>query len=319
MGTVDYMAPEQAEDSHRADHRADIYSLGCTLYYLLTGREPFPGETVLKRLMAHMEHPAPSLRAARPAVPASLDAVYQKMMAKRPDDRPASMTEVIALLEACKAAAEALTAIGESPRSRPELKVFNEVPLGSSDPPKARRDPSSSPRAARPRSSRRPRAEPGRPGDGRPPGGPARVLGLLRCDRPRPRRSRVWTRRTGVIVGTLGAIAVLVAVLARFAPGPGPPREVVSGSANLANALEAVEVSRPAPPESTPLPPPPTDVTRPTPADIARPEVRGVADAGARVLRRDDAVRGASGPLGRVRPRPAGWQEDADDHLHPQW
>ena len=62
MGTVDYMAPEQAEDSHRVDHRADIYSLGCTLYYLLTGREPFAGETVLKRLMAHMERPAPSLR-----------------------------------------------------------------------------------------------------------------------------------------------------------------------------------------------------------------------------------------------------------------
>ena len=88
MGTIDYMAPEQAEDSQRVDHRADIYSLGCTLYYLLTGREPFDGETVLKRLMAHMERPAPSLRAGRPEVPAKLEAVYQKMMAKRPEDRP---------------------------------------------------------------------------------------------------------------------------------------------------------------------------------------------------------------------------------------
>ena len=70
MGTIDFMAPEQAEDSHRVDHRADIYSLGCTLYFLLTGREPFEGATVLKRLMAHMEQPAPSLRARRPEVPA---------------------------------------------------------------------------------------------------------------------------------------------------------------------------------------------------------------------------------------------------------
>ena len=102
MGTIDYMAPEQAEDSHSVDHRADIYSLGCTFFFLLTGREPFAGETILKRLVAHQEHPAPSLRAIRPEVSPALEAVYQKMMAKKPEDRPASMTEVIALLQASK-------------------------------------------------------------------------------------------------------------------------------------------------------------------------------------------------------------------------
>ncbi len=71
MGTIDYMAPEQAEDSHGVDHRADIYSLGCTLYYLLTGREPFPGETVLKRMIAHMERPAPRFASAAPTCPRS--------------------------------------------------------------------------------------------------------------------------------------------------------------------------------------------------------------------------------------------------------
>ena len=88
MGTIDYMAPEQAEDSHRVDHRADIYSLGCTFYYLLTGREPFPGETVLKRMIAHMDaRPRPCER-RRPGVSPALETAYQRMMAKRPEDRP---------------------------------------------------------------------------------------------------------------------------------------------------------------------------------------------------------------------------------------
>ncbi len=129
MGTVDYMAPEQADDSRRADQRADIYSLGCTLYYLMTGREPFVGETVLKRLMAHQERPAPPLRGARPDAPAALEDAFQRMMAKRPADRPESMTAVIALLESCKAAAVEAPAThpaAPAPKSRPELMVFDE-------------------------------------------------------------------------------------------------------------------------------------------------------------------------------------------------
>ena len=103
MGTVDFMAPEQADDPRRVDHRADIYSLGCTLYFLLTGRPPFVADTVLKRLMAHQERPAPSLRAARPEVSEKLEAAYLQMMAKRPAERPDSMADVIDLLEACRA------------------------------------------------------------------------------------------------------------------------------------------------------------------------------------------------------------------------
>jgi len=115
MGTVDYMAPEQAEDSRQADHRADIYSLGCTLFYLLTGRDPFDGPTALKRLMAHQQQPAPKLRAARPDAPIRLESVFQKMMAKEPADRPASMGELIALLEPCRfAAREAAAAVTTS-------------------------------------------------------------------------------------------------------------------------------------------------------------------------------------------------------------
>ncbi len=136
MGTIDYMAPEQAEDSRVADHRADIYSLGCTLFYLLTGREPFDGPTALKRLMAHQQQPPPKLRAARPDAPIRLESVFQKMMAKRPADRPASMGEVIALLEPCRwaakdaAAAAAVTTSTGPPASAPtQLLTLDEEGL----------------------------------------------------------------------------------------------------------------------------------------------------------------------------------------------
>ena len=103
LGTVDYMAPEQAMNTRRADHRADIYSLGCTLYFLLTGQPLFGGETVMERLVAHREHPVPSLRKACPAAPPWLDAVFQKMVAKKPEDRYQSVTALISDLEQASA------------------------------------------------------------------------------------------------------------------------------------------------------------------------------------------------------------------------
>ena len=95
MGTSDYIAPEQAMNAKRADHRADIYSLGCTLYFLLTGKPPFEGETAMEKVLAHLEKPIPSL----PVASRSLQAVFARMVAKRPEDRYASMTEVIAALQ----------------------------------------------------------------------------------------------------------------------------------------------------------------------------------------------------------------------------
>ncbi len=104
MGTCEYMAPEQALDTHTADARSDIYSLGCTLYRLLIGQPPYQGDTLMKVLLAHRELPIPSLRRVRPEVPEQLDTVFQKMMAKEPKDRYQSMGEVIVELEAVLAA-----------------------------------------------------------------------------------------------------------------------------------------------------------------------------------------------------------------------
>jgi serine/threonine protein kinase len=95
MGTVDYVPPERSTHPEAVDHRADIYSLGCTLYYLLTGRPPYGGNTILKRIEAHRLKPTPSLHKMRDDVPESLEAAYQRMMAKDPNDRHPSMAEVI--------------------------------------------------------------------------------------------------------------------------------------------------------------------------------------------------------------------------------
>jgi serine/threonine protein kinase len=123
LGTVDFMAPEQAEDARRADHLADVYSLGCTLFFLLCGREPFAAETLLKRILVHQEKPAPSLNSVGVDVPLALEQVYQRMMAKRPLDRPVSMSEVIALLEAVKLAGESPARLAPQQPSEPMHRI----------------------------------------------------------------------------------------------------------------------------------------------------------------------------------------------------
>src|SRR5262245_3311900 len=107
LGTPHFMAPEQAVDPRNADARADVYSLGCTWFYLLTGRPPYPRDSTIDALMAHREEPIPSLPGVREDVPAELDAIFQKMLAKRADERFASMAEVAAALEAWRKGASA--------------------------------------------------------------------------------------------------------------------------------------------------------------------------------------------------------------------
>lgn len=94
LGTADYLAPEQALNSHKADARADIYSLGCTLYYLLTGHPPFPDGTISERLLKHQVEQAPSIFKDRPDAPSVLVNICTRMMAKRADERYQTAGEV---------------------------------------------------------------------------------------------------------------------------------------------------------------------------------------------------------------------------------
>ena len=94
LGTADYLAPEQAVDSHQVDARADIYSLGCTMYFALTGHPPFTDGTLVQRLLAHQTKVPPSVRYERPDIDDSLLEILDKMMAKKAADRYQTASEV---------------------------------------------------------------------------------------------------------------------------------------------------------------------------------------------------------------------------------
>ncbi len=100
LGSVDYLAPEQALRTADFDHRADVYSLGCTLYFLLTGHAPFPEGTLTERILKHQTQQPPDIAAERHNVPQSLIEICQKMMAKRPADRYQTAAEVSRVLAA---------------------------------------------------------------------------------------------------------------------------------------------------------------------------------------------------------------------------
>ena len=100
LGTAEFLAPEQAMDSHAVDIRADIYSLGMTLYFLLTGKTPFSeGGTTAQKIIWHQIRPPKPVTEYRPDVPEELSEVIDRMLAKSPDDRPQTPMDVAIALQ----------------------------------------------------------------------------------------------------------------------------------------------------------------------------------------------------------------------------
>ncbi len=99
LGTADYLAPEQALDSHHVDARADVYGLGATLYFCLTGKPPFPYGTITERLLAHQRKEPASIFIERPDAPIDLVEICTKMMAKKPENRIQSAEQVAEIMK----------------------------------------------------------------------------------------------------------------------------------------------------------------------------------------------------------------------------
>ena len=117
LGTMDYMSPEQHEDTGRADARSDVYSLGCTFFFLLTGRPVYEVDSTVAKIIAHRERPVPSLLELRDDIPQDVDAIFRRMVAKEPNKRYPSMNAVITDLEECREVQEMIPTGSPTPRA----------------------------------------------------------------------------------------------------------------------------------------------------------------------------------------------------------
>jgi len=116
IGTVDYLAPEQVNDSHSADIRADVYSLGVTFFYLLTGRLPFKDGSIAQKLIWHQSRQPTDVRKYRGDVPEAIAHVIQKMLAKQPSDRYQQPIEIVTALNPWTSGPVAAPPESEMPR-----------------------------------------------------------------------------------------------------------------------------------------------------------------------------------------------------------
>lgn len=204
MGTPDYLSPEQARDSHDVDHRSDIYSLGCTLYFLLTARPPFLGATTLiDKLFAHAEQEPQPVREVRPDVPEGLAEVLAQMMAKRREDRYQSAAEVAAALQPFTRAGAA---------AEPAFEIVEAVAVTPA-----------------------PRAEP--QSDTAPPPGSATLTETPKTKRKKKKRAPWWRRRKWALAGGVAGLPLVVGIAIAIAASGRKPADkhadaAPTGSAN---------------------------------------------------------------------------------------
>jgi eukaryotic-like serine/threonine-protein kinase len=118
VGTPAYISPEQARCVHEVDIRSDLYSLGCTFYYALSGHAPFRGQTALQTVMQHLEKEAEPLGSVRPEVPAALVSILRRLMAKKPEQRFQTPADLLAELSFL-CGSQPVLALGSPPVSRP--------------------------------------------------------------------------------------------------------------------------------------------------------------------------------------------------------
>ena len=104
LGTADFVAPEQIDDSEGVDERADLYALGCTLYFLLAGQPPYPGKSVSLQLAKHQSAAIPDIRNIRPNCPTVIVDLLSRLLAKRPDGRPRSTAALIRQIQMIRGA-----------------------------------------------------------------------------------------------------------------------------------------------------------------------------------------------------------------------
>jgi serine/threonine-protein kinase len=208
MGTVDYLAPEQALDSHAVDTRADLYSLGCTFYHLLTGRVPYPGGTVMQRLLRHRNSRPRPVESLRPEVPREVARAVRKLMARRPEDRFQTPAELVEALAEARGAPPAPKPVAPTRRTARPARPLEPTIV-------ARRGPL--PPVAPSRRTRRavPKAPPGAP-EAAPaaPGAPERKSARTR-QAPKAEARRLWPWAAWAALAFAGLLGTALLLLTR--------------------------------------------------------------------------------------------------------